>query len=199
MSTPDASIRTDVNFVSFAGQTGIIPSLDFTTVNSSQYATILKVSDGCHDISFSNLDMPSGNETAVDMDMTINGIIQGKFGGAIQPDNVLRFKGGCIDCKAIGTLRVRGKRNSVDVEVGDWMDQSYKMTKGLDLSGLTIHSDGGKNRVAIGWATPFSTKLGSNCQYLVIESLKLKLYWIAKWIVRKILRIPLGTKGPSWM
>jgi len=86
------------------------------------------------------------------------------------------------------------------VEIGDWMDQSYAPTSGVDLTGLEPHADRrGKNRVAVGWAVPFSTKLGANCEYLVVESLKLKAYVVAKFVVRFFLRIPKGVKGPAWM
>ena len=208
-----ASIRVDVNLNSIYGvddgQWHPIDNLDLTGNDVTGDATALKVSHS-KKITGAALKIPQGNETACDVDCSEDVHLEGDFGlpcsvGQVQGDNVLRFKGGDRNCSASGRLHSRGKRWGVDIEIGDWMDQSYAMTRGTDLEGILPHADGKKwNYVAIGWAVPFTTKMGPYCRYLFWASMALKGYVILKFIARcpwgwRGHGVPRGTKGPAWL
>lgn len=192
-----ASDRPDVNFNSIYAEHGQqIDGMDLSKVDGSQYSSPLKISHSFAIVG-SHLVIPQGLENAVDIDLCDGVHLSGEFGtGPVQGDQVITVKGGTKNYTLEGTLHSRGNRG-YEVGVGNWFDQSYGIGgKGLiDLN----HQDGGKVRVAIGWAIPFATKLGNNCKYMPFESLKLKAYFIIKFLVRFALRIPIGTKGPSWL
>ena len=194
------SIRPDINYLSVIGDQHMPVQRDFSAVDGSLYASVLKFSDGIHDQEIKDLVVPAGNETAVDCDWATNVGIAGQFGdGPVQPDNVLRFKGPFRNCSAAGFLLQRGKRNGIDIEVGNHFDQHLGLGSGLDLTNIEPHKDGGRVTFAVGWVVPFTVKYKrANLEYLIIESIKLKLYVATKHLLRLILRIPAGTKGPAW-
>lgn len=195
-----SSTSIDVNFLSVTGNQQFIGPSDLSDVDGSKYASVLKLTDGIHDQTLHDLRVNNGVETSVDMDIATNMSVNGDFGlGPQLGNNVLRAKGGYSHIKFGGTLHSRGQRGGVDIELGDWMDQSYAVNKTCDLTGILPHADGkGPNIVAIGWVMPFTTKLGANCKQSYWQSFLLKAYWPTKWLIRTILRIPKGTKGPSW-
>ena len=201
---PSASTRPDVNYLSIAGNVYSDPAqtgrTDFSDVDTTGIASVLKVSDESHDLGFKGLVVPGGNETAIDCDWSKNVSFAGDFAkGGVQPDNVLRAKGPYDGVKWVGKIWQYGKRNGIDVELGNWFDQAYGMGRNADLTGLDGHMNGDKITFAVGWVVPFSTKYNPDYhEYLVWESIKLKLYVLAKFAIRFILRIPKGTKGPSW-
>lgn len=194
------STRPDVNYISIAGNQAFLGTRDFSRVDGSLYATVLKASDGVHDQTLTNLKVPNGHETSIDCDWSTNMRFEGDFGlGPQLGDNVLRGKGGFKNLAYAGTLHSRGQRHGCDIELGDWFDQNPAISRGCDLTGILPHADGqGPNRVAIGWVMPFTTKLGPNCKRLFWLSLGLKVYVLVKFVIRFFLRIPRGTKGPSW-
>lgn len=196
----NASTRIDVNALSVAGDTLFPVGVDLEAVDGSQYASTLKLSDGIHDQLIAGLRVPQSKETSVDMDWASYMAVGGDFGlGPVRGDNVLRAKGGYKHIKFFGQLHSRGQRNGIDIELGDWFDQNYAISRTCDLTGMLPHADGqGPNTVVIGWVMPFTTKLGPNCKQLYWESIKLKAYVLAKFAARFVLRIPRGTKGPSW-
>jgi hypothetical protein len=77
------------------------------------------------------------------------------------------------------------------------MDQTPAPTWGVHIH--AEHRDGGPVNVVTGWVVPFSIHLSGDCEWLWWESMKLKAYIVAKFIVRAVLRIPRGVKGPSFM
>lgn len=195
----NSSVAVDVNYLSLVGLTAPIAQPSFTGVDPTPYSTLLKISDGCHDLVLDNLVVPQGSETAVDLDISSNVHLSGVFGGGpVAGENVLRFKGGDTNCSVSGQLIGHGTRNGVDIEVGNWMDQTYALTRGIDLTGLARNDDGSKNSVAVGWAVPFTTKLGPNCSYMFWASAGIKAYVLAKFVIRFFLHISEGEKGPSW-
>lgn len=193
------SIRPDINAVSVTGDAIFPAGIDLESIDGMKFASTLKLTDGIHDQVINNLRVTQSTETSVDMDWATNMEVGGDFGlGPVLGDNVLRSKGGYKHIKYRGTLHSRGQRNG-DIELGDWFDQNYTISRTCDLTGILPHADGkGKVTVVIGWVMPFTTKLGDNCRVLWIQSIGLKLYVIAKFIIRFILRIPKGVKGPSW-
>lgn len=172
-----------------------IDDLDLSGINGAQYASLLRVSHSWAVVG-SRIVVNQGKENAVDIDLCDGVHLSGEFGsGPVKGDQAITVKGGSKNYTLSGVLHSRGNRGH-EVEIGNWFDQSYRIGgKGnIDLR----HSDGKPVRVAIGWVTPFVTKLGPECKYMVGASVSLKVYWIAKFIIRTVLFIPKGIKGPSW-
>jgi len=193
-----ASTRTDVNLTGAYGQDGVaFDGLNLTEHDGREYSTLLKISHCCN-VSGEGLNIPQGNENAVDIDVCEDVALSGEFGTAgATCDQVLTVKGGCRRVQVVGTVHTLKTRRLAHVQVGNWMDQSYDLTRDVTLD--LQRADGGPVLVAIGWAVPFSVKLRGSCKYLVWESVKLKAYVLAKFAVRAVLRIPKGTKGPAWL
>ena len=160
------STRPDVNYLSVVGDQGFPAIRDFSEVDGHNYASTVKLTDGIHDQVIDNLKIAQSTETSVDMDWATNMEVSGDFGlGPVRGDNILRAKGGYRHIKFRGQLHSRGQRNGIDIELGDWFDQNYAISRTCDLTGILPHADGqGPNRVAIGWVMPFTTKLGPNCK-----------------------------------
>jgi hypothetical protein len=196
------SIRPDNNYRSYSGNDSIPNGLDLTDAASdTTISTFLKLSDGIHDQNVENLKIPGGIETAVDMDWATNVFIHGDFGmGPNLSDNVLRAKGPFKNIGFRGMLHQYGQRNGIDIELGNHFDQAPGMGSGCDLRGIDGHQNGDKVTLAIGWVVPFTVKYNPDyVKYLVWESLKLKAYVALKHLVRWVMRIPAGVKGPSWL
>lgn len=206
----NASVRPDLNYCSITADGYADPAMegktDFSDVDGSKVASVLKISDGAHDRELKDLKVPAGCETAVDLDWAKNVRVSGSFGippqlgvAQVQPDNLLRLKGPFVDCAFAGFPYQKGKRNGVDIEIGDHFDQHPGLGRGWDLLGMEAHMNGDRVTVAVGWVVPFTGKYNrAHCEYLIWESLKLKAYVATKHLIRWILRIPAGTKGPSW-
>ena len=200
------SIRPDKNYLSFTAATqDDIPR--HSPINLQEagtdatISTFLKLSDGIHDVVISDAVIPGGLETAVDLDMAENVHVSGDFGSVFAwSENVLRAKGGFKNISFAGRLWSCGCRNGIDIELGNWMDQTYRISRDCDLRFMEAHKNGTRVTFAVGWVVPFTVRYDrSSCEYLIWQSLKLKAYWIAKYLVRSALRIPVGTKGPDWM
>ncbi len=194
------SISPDINYLALSGEQQFTGPTDLSGVDGSKYATTLKLTGGIHGQMLNGLQVAQSKETSVDMDMARDMTVGGDFGlGPVGGDNILRAKGGFRRIAFAGQLHSRGQRNGIDIELGNWMDQTYALSWGCDLRGMLPHADGqGENTVAIGWVIPFTVQLGDNCRVLRWESLKIKLYVVAKFFIRLALRIPKGTKGPGW-
>ena len=148
----------------------------------------------------SQADIVGGTENAIDCDDSTDVSISGTFGSDIPlgPNaQVLTIKGGCVDIHAGGIIRGKPGRQNSHIQVGQWMDQSYAMTKHVTLD--FKHASGANVNVVTGWVMPFTVALKGDCRWLFVESMKLKAYIIAKFIVRFVMRIPKGIKGPSWL
>jgi len=192
-----ASTRTDINLRSFYEEHGLnLDGLDLSEHDEGEFSTLLKISHSSH-IAGVSLDIQQGNENAVDVDVCEDIAIAGEFGtaGAVC-DQVVTVKGGCQRIRIAGVIRTLETRRKAHVQVGNWMDQSYRLTRDVLLD--FKRSDGGPVYVAIGWAVPFTVQLRGDCRLLVWESVKLKAYVLAKFAIRAVLRIPKGTKGPDW-
>lgn len=209
-----SSTRTDVNYLSindnnvyvlFAGRPDFEYLDEFpdppmmTPRNSLQYASILKICHPWVPIEIDGLTLSQGHENCIDIDdKVIHGVklTNVKFGvdfGA--GDQVITIKGNCVNIYIQGVLYSRGKRGGVDVDIGNWCDQTYGMSYNITLD--LKHIDGKPVNVRIGRAKDV-TLLGE-CKKMFWGSVGLKIYWWVKWAIRKILRIPVGVKGPSWI
>lgn len=191
------STRLDVNCYSVAGEVDRdLTGLDLREIDGSQFSSLLKITH-CRRVTGIQVLVPQGTENAMDLDDVESAVIDGHFGfGPVKGDQVITIKGGCRNFRVTGILHSRGTR-SADIEIGNWFDQNQRLTSSgiLDFR----HADGGKIRVAIGWVVPFSVKLRGACTYALLPSLKIKAYFLTKYVVRSVLRIKQGQKGPSWL
>lgn len=199
--TSNPSTRPDVNYLSVSGEQKFIATSDLSAVDGSLYASVLKISDKAHDFSLTGLKVPNGHETSVDCDWSTNVHIEGDFGlGDVPADNILRAKGPFRNITFSGYIHSFGQRNGIDIELGNHFDQSPGLGSGCDLTGIEPHLNGNRVTFAVGWVVPFTVKYKrGNCEYLIWQSLRLKAYVALKHLVRLVLRIPAGTKGPGWL
>lgn len=203
-----ASVRADVNFYN-VGYLGGITSVvlpqedtpDLTALDSTQFASTCKISHHTN-VKGADLKIAQANENSVDIDVSTDVNISGDFGlpdknGKIgRADQVITIKGGSSAISISGIIHCQPTRGKSHVVVGEWMDQSYAMSSDVHLN--LKQEDGSPINYTTGWVKPFSVK-ANGAKWMMWESIGLKIYWIAKYIVRLVLRIPQGTKGPSWM
>lgn len=198
------STRQDFNYFNLPGDgydlnSPETPSL--TALDSTSFSSALKISHKTN-IRGSDLRVAQCNENAVDITISHNVNLTGRFGvlddGGKQgrADQVITIKGGCSNVSVAGTVCSRPTRTRAAIQLGNWMDQDYSLNRDIHLK-LT-NQDGSPTTFSTGWVAPFSVH-GSGMKWLFWESVGLKLYWVAKWLVRTCLRIPKGVKGPSWM
>jgi hypothetical protein len=190
------STKIDVNKVSFYGEENL--NLDDIMIHNEiddlDIASMLKISH-CQNVKANHVIIGQGAENAVDISCSENVSLSGIFGAiGIPCDQVITVKGGCRNINLYRYIDTPATKRKAHIEIGNWMDQSYKINKDITLD--FIGQD--KIYVAVGWAVPFSVKLKSNCKYLFWRSVGLKFYWLAKFLIRLVMRIPKGTKGPNW-
>ena len=203
-----ASTRIDVNYLSYArGQWALnagrpdvknIPeptNFDLSNINGEEYASILKLTFG---IIFKRkgLKIPQAKECAVDTNNDTIIDIEGEFGtDNMIGDQIFSIKGNA-HATISGLLIGDGDRMKADILVDNWSDQTQKGSV-ADLTNLK-HKTGRDINVVKRY---FASKIigGKNIKVLWFQSVKLTAYVWLKWIVRKILRIPNGQKGPSWL
>ena len=204
-----SSTKIDVNYLSLGGNGqwtegsgGPTPSVvpaplgwDLSGVDGSKYASILKLADGAI-FTQDGLKIAQGNECAVDINNHGNVNLSGEFGSDnFQGNQIFSVKGGST-AKISGVIRGSGNRMGADVLVDNWSDQSYNGST-VDLTNAK-HSSGRKLSVVKRYGAS-NVILGANAKVDVLNSLELTIYWYVKWLVRLVLRIPVGTKGPSWI
>lgn len=215
-TTMSASTRIDINYLSVGSDNAITlfagspaahivnqPLSNFTTLSPDSpgsYASIAKFS-GAKGIKLSDVNFSQGRENSVDINNGANNIeLSGHFGRldinnseAFIPDQVITIKGGSKNVIVRGIIHSHGDR--CEIQIGNWSDQSYDNSTNITLD-LTS-SDGKPVIVQVGHAK--NVTLLGDCKLDKWGSLKLKAYWWLKRIVRAVMRIPVGTKGPSWM
>lgn len=208
--TMNASIRPDINYLNVGTQASVSDSgtpnqvitpnnlmnWDLSLIDGSKYASIVKLTSG---IVFSQdgMNISQGLENSVDINNHANVLISGVFG---TPDNtigdqIISVKGGSTAIIR-GYLSGRGKRNQADILIDNWSDQSFSGST-VNLLALS-HTDGKKIRVVLRYGAS-KVELGEYAEVMKFASIKMTAYWWIKYIVRKIMRIPLGTKGPSFL
>jgi len=169
-------------------------STAFLPSNPTSFASILKLADSAN-ITLTNLIVDQGVECSVDANNKVTATVDGIFGNSTNNigNQIFSVKGGCnITIK--GTLKGSGNRMNADILVDNWSDQDYSGSS-VDLT-QAKHESGRKLNVVyrIG-----SSKITGDCNKLLLPSIGLTLYFYLKLLVRTILKIPQGTKGPSWL
>lgn len=204
-----ASTRIDVNYLSIGADGCAIGAggpdavnipfptdFDLSKIDGSKYASLLKIS-GRFVGEVSDAIAPQGKECAVDINTLAVVTLQGHFGSDNNKfgDQIFSVKGGA---KAIikGVLHGAGIRMKADVLVDNWADLIYDGST-VDLTEVS-HVSGRKINVVKRYGAS-NVILGKNAKVDVIRSIGLTVYWWAKCIVRAVLRIPKGVKGPSWI
>lgn len=189
-----SSTDLDDNFFSVYGQTGVcLDGRTFSPANPAKYASILKVSHSVG-VSGAALVVANGKENAVDINVCKDVTLCGDFGSSgSYGDQVITIKGGSEDIVISGVIHSNGGR--ARVQIGQWSDQSYNLSRRITLD--LVSDDGSKVDVVIGRATEVTLRGG--CVEIKWKGRLLTAYWWIKWTVRKVLRIPVGTKGPSWL
>jgi hypothetical protein len=166
----------------------------FQPDSPSQYSAILKIGEGTANLSKA-VTVAQGNQDSLNLNNHAHdNRFSGDFGLGESGLRVFTIKGGSNDNAVSGVAHNHG--TSEDIKVGDWSDQTGNYSINNDLSGLKA-SDGKKLNVVLMHAR--KTKLGPNEHVLIFKTIEGKAYWWFKWSVRKILGIPWGTPGPSWL
>jgi hypothetical protein len=168
----------------------------FTPEKPEEFSDIFKVSQNKAPVLVENAVISQGHEDAIDINNRCNDVtlLNATIGVTGKGDQAITIKGGSRKIRISGVLHSRSK-SKVDVDIGNWSDQSYNLSEDIELN-LT-HIDGKPVNVRIGRAK--NIKLSGSCKKMVIASILLKAYWWLKWAVRKVLKIPVGQKGPSWL
>ncbi len=162
----------------------------------SKYDAILKLADGIHDLTLAHVRVAQGIEDSLNLNNAVANVkIAGDFAVSGAPGlRVITIKGGSHDIVISGTLHGHG--TSEDIKIGDWSDQSYALSSNIDISGLH-EADGSNIKVIIGHAS--NIVLNSSEVVHHIASAALTTYWQLKYYIRRLLGIPIGKAGPSWM
>jgi len=166
----------------------------FLPSNPTNFASILKLADSAV-ITLHCFAVEQGRECSVDVNNKVVATISGQFGNSVPNtgNQIFSVKGGS-NVTIIGTLRGSGNRLNADILVDNWSDQDYGAST-VDITNA-VHETGRKLNVVyrIG-----SSKVIGNCNKLLWPSIQLTVYFYIKLLARTILRIPVGTKGPSWL
>jgi len=194
------SIHIDVNGMSIYGQHGEdLSNLNLKDLDASQFDSPLKISHST-EIKGDFLIVPQGKENALDCNCVSNVKLSGTWG--VGQDNKTD-QGQVITIKASDNVTIVGwiwgkpGRQGAHVQLGQHSDQGYQPTRNITLC-LHHEYSNQKVNVVMGWVLPWTIKLNDGCKVLKWESFRLFTYVLIKWILRTILRIPKGVKGPSW-
>lgn len=169
-------------------------SKGFQPPNPTSFASILKLADRAN-IVLSGLVVEQGSECSVDVNNNVIAAVEGVFGNSTPAvgNQIFSIKGNS-NLTIIGTLKGSGNRLNADILVDNWSDQDY--------CGSTVnltqakHESGRKLNVVyrIG-----SSKVIGECNKLLWPSIQLTAYFYIKLLVRNIMRIKPGHKGPSFL
>jgi len=199
-----SGVRQDNNFFNLPGDNFDLSSPEVPSlidIDATAFSSAAKISHK-NNITGQNLKVAQCNENAVDIDVSTNINISGDFGlpdkdGKIgRADQVITIKGGCSNISVSGVIHSQPTRGKAHVSIGNWMDQDYRMNSNIYIN--LKQADGSPINYSTGWVKPFSVK-ANGAKWMVVESLELKVYWVIKYLVRLVMRIPQGTKGPSWL
>jgi len=169
-------------------------STAFLPSNPTSFASILKLADSAN-ITLTNLVVDQGVECSVDANNKVNATVVGTFGNSTNGvgNQIFSVKGGST-LVIKGTLKGSGNRLNADILVDNWSDQDYDGST-VDLT-YAKHETGRKLNVVyrIG-----ASKIIGDCNKLLLPSIGLTAYFYLKLLVRKVMGIKQGQKGPSWL
>ena len=166
----------------------------FLPSNPTDFASVLKLADRAF-IHLADLIVEQGNENSVDVNNNVTATIAGTFGNS-KPgvgNQIFSIKGNS-DVTIRGVLKGAGNRASADILVDNWSDQNYNGS----IVNLTYarHETNRKLKVVYRIGT---SKIIGDCNKLYLQSIGLTIYFYTKLLVRKLLGIKQGQKGPSWL
>jgi hypothetical protein len=203
-----SSTKVDVNYLSVsnnvwesnAGSSNPTPANNpgdnavLTPDHPVQYASILKICDFSI-VSLSGLVVNQGAECSVDINNHATTMLHGSFGESQNGlGNQIFSVKGASHAILRGVVKGSGNRMGADILVDNWSDQAYGGSI-VDVTKL-CHETAGHVRVVKRYGASI---IVGNHTLLKFQSLKLTAYWWVKWLVRKILKIPVDQKGPSWL
>jgi len=169
-------------------------STAFTPPNPTSFASILKLADNAK-ITLTNLVVDQGSECSVDINNKVSAVVHGTFGNSTPGigNQIFSVKGGS-DVVILGTLKGTGNRMNADILVDNWSDQDYTGST-VNINSVK-HETGRKLNVVyrIG-----SSKIKGDCNKLLLPSIGLTIYFYFKLLVRKVMGIKQGQKGPSFL
>jgi len=206
-----SSTQTDVNFLSLNPegnwtQNGGRPDqsiVDFPVdgkvnpENPTQYASLVKITSGLS-VSLKGITVGQAAENAVDIQHGAKVSLQGTFGADAEGvgNQIFSVKGGS-QAVLEGYIKGSGNRLGADIIVDTWSDQSFAGSV-CDITDM-VHISKRKIKVVKRY---FQSKVifhPENAEILVLQSIENTLYCWLKYVVRAVLRIPVDTKGPSWL
>ena len=169
-------------------------STAFLPDNPTQYASILKLADRAN-ITLDNLVVEQGSECTVDINNNVTATVTGTFGNSTPNigNQIFSVKGNC-NVTINGTLKGAGNRMNADILVDNWSDQDYSGST-IDLTNAK-HETGRKLNVVYRVG---SSKIKGDCNKLLLPSIGLTAYFYLKLLVRKVMGIKQGQKGPSFL
>ncbi len=156
----------------------------------------LKICDSTNGLTLAGIQVYQGLQDSVNLQNQAHDItLAGDFALGSTPGlQAFTIKGGCYNVTISGVIHQHG--TYADVTIGEWSDQFQGPTHDLDLTGLKM-ADGSPIKVVM--AQSSGVKLPASPTVLFWKSVELKAYVWFKGLVRRILRIPAGTSGPSWL
>lgn len=186
----NASTRPDDNIT--AAFTGTV------TLNNEHYSgvgsDVLKFSKANANI-LGECSAAGGKENACDANNESDVAIQGRLAllGGDQAGLVVKGRSKFRTFNGFVTF-TPSALSKTDVLADDWSDQSQKAS---DIEMAATRTDNQPVRVVFGrWRRP---KIHGPSKVVWGWTIGLHAYNIAKGLVRTVLRIPVGVKGPSWM
>jgi hypothetical protein len=166
----------------------------FLPPNPTNFASILKLADSAV-ITLHCFAVEQGRECSVDVNNKVNATIRGVFGNSTNNigNQIFSVKGNS-NVTIVGTLKGAGNRLNADILVDNWSDQDYNGSTVNIVN--AIHETGRKLNVVyrIG-----SSKIIGDCNKLLWQSIQLTAYFFIKLIIRKVMGIKQGHKGPSFL
>jgi len=169
-------------------------STAFLPDNPTQYASVLKLADSAN-ITLTNLVVDQASENTVDANNKVVATLEGVFGNSTNGigNQIFSVKGSC-NVTIKGILKGAGNRLNADILIDNWSDQDYGPST-IDLT-QAKHETGRKLNVVyrIG-----SSKVSGDCNKLLLPSIGLTAYFYLKLLVRKVMGIKQGQKGPNFL
>jgi hypothetical protein len=188
----DASTHPDVVTAAFSGPGIVIADRDFTGAPGTD--DVLKFS-AAQALLRGRVTAAGGAENACDVNNDSDIVLQGELGLTGGDQAGLSVKGG----SALGTLDagvvvfLPSAKSRTDLLVDDWSDRSRAPSIVVMRARRT---DGQPVRVVFGrWHRP---RIDGPSRIVWGWTIALHLYNPAKALLRALLRIPAGTKGPAW-
>ena len=193
---------TDSSYAYFCGgpspvEVKSIPyPLELMPADYEKYSDILKISGRNGNLLLVGAKIYQAKEYAIDINHSngiyITDVIIGN--GLPSKSQLITIKGGSRDIHITGKFKSKTTKNFY-IDIGNWSDQSYDYSENITLE---LYSPDGKP-IGVRIGRGKNVTLLGNCVETKLESLKVKAYWYLKYFVRKLLKIKVNERGPSWL